>query len=112
MTWIVSFFTAFASSAFLKPLLTRVLITLGFSVITYASVGVAMSSYYATMVDNYSSLPSDVLTVLAMARIPDAMNVVLSAWVSSLAIRGLTAAGSIKRAVWRPGQSGDLFGAG
>jgi uncharacterized protein DUF2523 len=112
MTWIVSFFGALASAAFIRPFLTRVVIALGFSLVTFAGVSVGVNAATALIVSNWAGLPSDVVGVLELMKIPDAINVILSAWVGALGVKGLTAAGQLKRAVWRPGQSGDLFGAG
>ena len=112
MTWLVSLLGAFASAAFIRPLLTRAVIALGFSLVTYTGVSVGLNAATAFVLNEYSGLPADVTGMLALMRIPDAINVVLSAYAGALGVRGLTAAGQLKRAVWRPGQSGDLFGAG
>jgi hypothetical protein len=112
MLWLVQALGFLASASFLKPLLTRALVALGFSLVTYTSVSVGFTAVTNMISHNYSQLPADVVGVMALMKIPDAINLILSAWVGALGVRGLTAAGALKRAVWRPGQSGDLFGAG
>ena len=112
MTWLISLLGALASAAFIRPLLTRAVIALGFSLVTYTGVSVGFNAATAFIANQYGALPSEVIGFFALMKIPDAINVILSAWVGALGVRGLTAAGQLKRAVWRPGQSGDLFGAG
>lgn len=112
MTWLVQLLGALASAAFLRPLLTRAAILLGLSVVTYAGVSVGASAVWSLVAQNLAGLPSDVLSVLTILKIPSAINVIISAYTAALGVEGLTAAGQLKRAVWRPGQSGDLFGAG
>jgi hypothetical protein len=112
MTWLISLLGGLASAAFIRPLLTRAVIALGFSLVTYTGVAVGYNAATTFIANSYAGIPADVVGVLALMRVPDAINVVLSAWIGALGVRGLTAAGQLKRAVWRPGQSGDLFGAG
>jgi hypothetical protein len=112
MTWLIQALGFLASSAFLKPLLTRALIALGFSLVSFTGITIGFNAVWNTASASWSGLPVDVLTVLTMMKIPNALNVIVSAYAGALAVKGLTAAGSLKRAVWRPGQSGDLFGAG
>lgn len=112
MTWLIQLLGALASAAFLRPLLTRAAILLGLGVVTYGAVSVGASAVWSLVATNLSSLPSDVLSVLTILKIPNAINVIISAYSAALGVKGLTAAGQLKRAVWRPGQSGDLFGAG
>jgi hypothetical protein len=96
----------------LKPFLTRCVVLLGISVVSYTSVSVGVSAAWASVGSNFSSLPVELVSVLTMMKIPHAFNLVISAYIGALAVKGLTSAGSLKRAVWRPGQTGDLFGAG
>jgi hypothetical protein len=112
MKWLISLIAALASSAFLKPFLTRCVVLLGISVVTYGSVSIGVAAVWSSVSSNFSSLPVELVSVLTMMKIPQAFNVLISAYAGALAVRGLTSAGSLKRAVWRPGQSGDLFGAG
>jgi Protein of unknown function (DUF2523) len=112
MMWLIQGLGFLASAAFLKPLLTRALIALGFSLVSYTGISLGTAAVWAHVQSNFGSLPVECITVLSMMKIPNALNVIISAYGAALAIRGLTAAGSLKRAVWRPGQSGDLFGAG
>jgi hypothetical protein len=110
MMWLLQGLGFLASAAFLKPLLTRILITLGFSLVSYTGISIGTAAVWSHVQSNFGDLPVNVVTILTMMKIPNALNVIISSYVAALSIKGLTSAGSIKRAVWRPGQSGDLFG--
>lgn len=109
--WIAGAIGTLISSQVLKAMLTRALVLLGISTITYTGVSVAVSAAFAKMTDGWSGLPIYAVQLLTLAHIPQAINVICSALLGSLAVRGLTTAGALKRVVWRPGQTGDLFGA-
>jgi hypothetical protein len=111
MMWLIQGLGFLASAAFLKPLITRILIALGFSLVSYTGISIGTATVWAHVQTELSSLPVGVISVLSMMKIPNAFNIMISAYAGALAVRGLTAAGSISRAVWRPvaGASGTAF---
>jgi hypothetical protein len=109
MSFILSFFKVFASSAVLVPLLKRVLVALGISAVSLIGVSAVMGVITDAVITNYSGLPADVIAVMKIAKLPNAINIIISAYTASLTIRGLTSAGSMQRILWKPGMQGTLF---
>jgi hypothetical protein len=109
MPAILAFFKVFLSAAVLGPLLKRILVALGVGAVSYVGVLVVTTQLTDAIAANYSGLPSDAIQILRIAKIPNALNIIISAFVTSLTVRGLTSAGSISRVMWRPGQTGTLF---
>jgi len=87
------------------PIVVRVVTALGFGVATYTGISVLWDSIEAEIWANLSSTSSSILTILGMARVDDAMKVLLSAGATVLLLKGLnTALGSISK--WRAGGPG------
>jgi hypothetical protein len=109
MGWITRFLAGLASIEFLKPMAKRLLVILGVTAVSYVGVGALMDLVKDQVAANWTSLPEDVVAVLGIMKIPQAINVVLSAYTTKLTVMGLDGAGVLKRVLWRPGQQGSLF---
>lgn len=81
----------------LKALGRRLMVVLGVSLVTYTGVAALMSSVTSAVASNYGGLAADVLAVLGIAHIPQALNVVFAAVSARLVLRGLDASGSLSR---------------
>jgi hypothetical protein len=101
VTFLVSLISGFVTSTVVKALLTRAVVALGLSAVTFTGVLVTYNSIVASVNSNIGgvsgSVGSTVLILLNMAHIPQAFNVILSAYVGALALRGLTAAGAVTK---------------
>jgi len=82
-------------------LVTRVLLGIGFGVVTYLGVQAMWESLQAGIWDSLGQVSANVMTILVMARVDDALAIVLSAGTAKLVLRGLTAAGALKFARWK-----------
>jgi hypothetical protein len=81
------------------PLALRVIATLGLSVLTFAGVDTALQSLIASAQSNWSQVPSDILGLCAVARIPECIGLICGAmtarvtlWVAASATRWITKA--------------------
>lgn len=81
-------------------LVTRVLLTLGFGVATYYGIGALFGEAETFIWSNFGNTTNSIVTVLGMARVDDFIKVILSAYLATLQLRGLTAAGSIAVGKW------------
>lgn len=73
----------------------RVLVALGISVITFAGVDLALNALKADVLAQFGTLPAQVVTVLYLTRVDQAVNLIFSALVGSVAIQGLQ--GAVRR---------------
>lgn len=90
-----------AASAVLVPLARRLLLGVGFGIVAYAGIGALWTSVQTEIAANLSATSGSILTILGMARVDDAIQVILSAGTARLTLRGLTAAGSIFAPRWK-----------
>lgn len=81
-------------------LVTRVLLSLGFAVVTFYGIGQFFASAEAFVWSNFGQTTNSVLTVLAMARVDDFIKLILSAYGAVLALRGVLAGGSMALGYW------------
>jgi len=100
MGFVLRWLSLFASSSFLKALLQRAFIALGIGAITYTGMSVGMAAIAAQITSNLGAVSGFALQFLALAHIPQAVNVVWSAFVATLTLKGLTNAGKITRIYW------------
>ena len=84
------------------PLVVRLLAGLGFAAVTYTGVGSLLDTVTANLWASMGAAPAGVLTILQLARVDDALTVIISAVAAKLALKGLTAAGVLKRVSWTP----------
>lgn len=81
------------------PLVRRVLFGLGIGAVAFSGIDALWSSVQSEIWSNLGSTSASVLAVLGMARVDDAIKVVLSAGSAVMVWKGLNAAGVITR--WR-----------
>jgi len=91
---------ALVGGAIGTALVTRILLGIGIGIVTYLGVQALWDSAQAAIWSNLGSVSGNILTLLVMARVDDALAVVLSAGSSKLILKGLTAAGSLKVLRW------------
>lgn len=109
MPFILRWIAVLIAPATLKPLLLRLGALLGISAVSYVGFGAAINAGMDAVTSSYGGLSADIISVLAIGKIPDALNVLLSAFSVRLGLMGLTSAGVLKQILWRPGQQGSLF---
>jgi len=83
------------------PLVVRALLGIGFAVVTYTGIQLLWTQVQADIWSNLGSVSANISTILVMARVDDAIAVVLSAGTSKLVLKGLNAAGAFTRVRWR-----------
>ena len=71
-------------------LVGRVLVALGISVITYTGISGSLDVLKSQAVSSFSSLPPEVLDILAMMRVGECISIVSSAIAARLLLDGLT----------------------
>jgi hypothetical protein len=104
--FVVSLIAGFVSKEVLTAMAQRLVAIVGLSAVTYVGFHTAVSSIEAHLESSYGSLSSDVVELLGMLKVPNALSVVLSAYTSALVLKGLTAAGAItKVGVSTPGKA-------
>jgi hypothetical protein len=87
-------------------LVTRVLLAIGFSVATYYGIGELFADAEAFVFSNFGATSNSILQILAMARVDDFMRLMFSAYLATLSLKGLTAAGGIAVGRWLTNSSG------
>jgi hypothetical protein len=75
--WLTALFAA------ASPLVNRVLIGLGFGIITYASTTILINSVIANMQQHFNSMPSNVFMIISLFGVPDSLGIILGAFVTS-----------------------------
>jgi hypothetical protein len=70
----------------------RVLVAVGIGVVTYAGVDVALTALKTSAFNNFVGLPATVLTVLYVTKVDLAINIIFSALLGNIAMRGLSSA--------------------
>lgn len=68
------------------PLATRALIALGFTAVSFAGVTAAANSLVTIAQNSWSALPSSVLAIASMSGIPEALGMIMSAYVARIAV--------------------------
>jgi hypothetical protein len=87
-------------------LVTRVLLAVGFGVVTYIGIGELFADAEAFVFSNFGNTSNSILQILAMARVDDFMRLLFSAYLATLSLKGLTAAGGIAVGRWLTNSSG------
>lgn len=109
MPWILMLFRTLLLPEVFKPLLARLLVYLGMTVVSYTGFSVLWTVVSSAIETQWSSLPVNVIAYLTIAKVPNALSVVLSAYTAKITMKGLTAAGTLKQVLWKPYQQGALF---
>jgi hypothetical protein len=80
MTW-ASFLLGLAG-----PIALRVMMTLGFSIITFGSVAAALQALIDIAVNNWAGVPANVLMLASLAGIPQAIGIICGSFVARVSI--------------------------
>ena len=83
--------------AIIVPLATRLLIGLGFGVVTYLGASAILDSATAGINSYLGGTSASILVILQMARIDDAIAVVLSGLAAKAALMGYASATGVKQ---------------
>jgi len=83
------------------PLARRLLVGIGFGLVTFLGVSTLWSNLQANILSNMGSTSASIATILALARVDDAIVLIMSAGTSLLALRGLNQAGNIVAPRWK-----------
>lgn len=78
----------------------RVMIALGFSIVTYTGISASLTFLRANVVSSIVALPPDVVGMLATMKVGEAISIVFSALLARLLLSGLSS-DSLKRLVQR-----------
>jgi hypothetical protein len=95
--FIVSLIAGLVSTGTIVALLRRAAIALGVSALTYTGVSVAFSSMEGYINAQFAGMSANVVTMLIILHIPNALDVVFSAYIGAITLKGLTAAGAITK---------------
>lgn len=91
---------------FIGSFVAQLLIAGGFSVITFTGMSIVIENAMNGMINNFNGLPSDIVQLLGLLWIDKALNVMFSAAVLLLTLKGLSKAGSMSRGGFRSPVSG------
>jgi len=91
---------AAVSAIIAVPLVVRILTAIGLSVVTYVGVNALWETAQAQIWSALGGVSANILTILVMARVDDAMMLVFSAGSAKLVLKGLNAAGAFSRVRW------------
>ena len=86
-----------ALAALLESLVFKVLLGLGFGVLTYSGVGALLDSAQSTLNGMFSGLSADVLAMTYLLGVDRCINLVFSSVVARLTLQGMSALGSVSR---------------
>lgn len=81
----------------MDSLVGRVLISLGFSFITYQGFDTALTAIKTMIIDNFGLLPPTISQIAGLMKVGTAISIIFSAYAARLAIDGLT--GGVRRLV-------------
>lgn len=68
------------------PLAVRVILSLGFSLVTYTGVTVALDALISYSRTNYNALPADVLALAGIAGVPEGLGLIFGAMTARIAV--------------------------
>lgn len=97
--FLAAFLGGLAQAAF--SMVGRVLISLGFSYITYKGLDTALNYCKDQIISNFGGLPGQVVQVLGAAKVGTAIGIVIAAISMRMLLSGMGAAGSIRKLVLR-----------
>jgi hypothetical protein len=92
---------AIALSPIVVPLVMRAAFALGFGVVTYVGLGLALDQVEDGIYNNLGATSAHILTILGMAKVDVAIKTVLAAVTTKLGLMGMNAAGNLLRPRWR-----------
>lgn len=90
----------------ISAIVTRAAISIGFGTATYVGLDMVFTSLIAKLQSSTSGLPTEVIMMIGLIGIDDAINIALSAGFAVLTFKGMTRMGQARKAVWRkPGDN-------
>lgn len=78
----------------IKPLLAQILITLGFSVVTYAGADLLVGQLQNYLKSHLYNAPADLLGLLGLAGVDKALSIVFSAFAVKFAMKSFSKIGA------------------
>ncbi len=93
----------------ISAFVTRAAVSLGFGTATFLGLDSLFDSLISKIQSSTSGLPAEVIQMIGLIGIDDAINIALSAGFALLTFKGLTRMGSARVAVWRkPGDKSPM----
>jgi hypothetical protein len=83
------------------PLARRVLFGLGFGLVTYYGVGAVWDSLSANVLSSLGGVSANIAALLSIAKVDQAIKIIISAGGIKLGFMGLNAAGNIIMPRWK-----------
>lgn len=104
MPFIYALAMALAASLWhiLPALAVRVLVGLGVGAAVFTGMGALFDSVKGAIASQLGAMPADMLSILDMGGILDALSMIVSAYAITLALAGLNASGALSRWRWTP----------
>lgn len=103
MPLVVALISGAVSQTVIRALIIRLAVAIGITAVSYTGISVGMTYIVGHIVSSYSGAPASALAFLALCKIPNAINIITSAFASALALKGLSAAGTLTSVKWSPG---------
>jgi hypothetical protein len=100
------FFTFLSSfvailTPFIGSLVAQILVAGGFSVITYTGMSLLLESAMSEIINNLNGMPSDLVRIAGLLWLDKALNIVFSAMVLLMTLKGMSKAGTLSRGGFR-----------
>ncbi|HCE3306100.1 TPA: DUF2523 domain-containing protein [Vibrio parahaemolyticus] len=96
----------------IAAVVTRAAVSLGFGTATFFGVDLVFEGVITKLSASTSGLPAEVIMMIGLVGIDDALNIMLSAGFTLFVFKGLTAAAgraSVRNSVWRkPGDNSEI----
>ncbi|ELB1511291.1 MULTISPECIES: DUF2523 family protein [Vibrio harveyi group] len=96
----------------ITAIVTRAAVSLGFGTATFFGVDMVFDSVISKLSSSLSGLPAEIVMMIGLVGIDDALNIMLSAGFTLFVFKGLTAVAgraSIRNSVWRkPGDNSEI----
>lgn len=97
MPFLYSLIAGFVTSTVIRAILVRALVALGISAVTYTGLSLTFAAIVSHVSSNLNAGLVSTVTVLNLMHIPQAFNVILSAYAGGLTLRGLTSLGAVTK---------------
>ncbi|TQP79886.1 DUF2523 domain-containing protein [Vibrio cholerae] len=95
--------------ALLAALATRVAVSIGFGTATYVGVNLIFDRIFDKIQNEVGGLPANVIQMIGLIGITDAINIVMSAAFALLTFKGMNKLGQARTVVWRkPGDKSPI----
>lgn len=85
-------------ATFIGAAAIQVLLSIGVGVATYSGLSVLLDAAMQQMLTEFNGLPADAIQILGLMGVDTALNIMFSAAVTLLTIKGMSKAGSLTRA--------------